>query len=158
MNKRIIYKKNDGSIGIIVPVEKLRQDNETEKAFLENLASNLIASDIPRLIISIEELPERTFRNAWEWKGDKNPQLKINLKKAKKIWLNKWRETRKPLLEKLDIEYFVAVENKDEESQNEIAQKKQELRDLTKHDLSGVTNVGQLKEIWPSTLGDIDAL
>jgi hypothetical protein len=66
--------------------------------------------------------------------------------------MNEWRIARKPLLEKLDIEYFVAVENKDEKSQSEIAQKKQELRDVTKHDLSGVENIGQLKEIWPSTL------
>jgi len=152
MDKLIIYKKVGRKIGIIIPVEANRLGSQTRENFLEKLARKVVPANRPYLIINFDQLPDRDFREAWEWSGNKAPRLIINMKIAKKLWINKWRIARKPLLDKLDIEYFVAVENKDEESQNKIAQKKQELRDITKHDLSGVENIGQLKEIWPSTL------
>ena len=78
--------------------------------------------------------------------------IRINIKKAKEIQKDRWRETRKPLLENLDIEFMKAVEAGDTDEQQLIAAKKQELRDITEVDLSEINDVNELKDIWPECL------
>jgi len=73
-----------------------------------------------------------------------------NIDKAKAIHLNKFREARKPLLEKLDVEYMRALESNDSIKAAEIAAKKQELRDVTKILLPNT--LAEIKEVWPSIL------
>jgi len=73
-----------------------------------------------------------------------------NIDKAKAIHLNKFREARKPLLEKLDVEYMRALESNDSIKAAEIAAKKQELRDVTKTLLPNT--LAEIKEVWPSIL------
>lgn len=80
--------------------------------------------------------------------------ITINLDKAKDIQKNKWRTARKPLLEKLDTEFMKAVETGDIVKQQQIAAKKQALRDVTTTDLSSVTTPDQLKTVWPSILNE----
>ena len=80
--------------------------------------------------------------------------ITINLDKAKNIQKNKWRTARKPLLEKLDTEFMKAVETGDIVKQQQIAAKKQALRDVTTTDLSSVTTPDQLKTVWPSILNE----
>jgi len=79
--------------------------------------------------------------------------IKISVKKAKVIHVNRWREVRKPLLESLDVEQMVATETGDEEKQKEIIAKKQELRDVTKTPLSNIKTIKKLKTTWPECLG-----
>jgi len=79
--------------------------------------------------------------------------IKISVKKAKVIHVNRWREVRKPLLEALDVEQMIAAEVKDEEKQKEIIIKKQELRDVTKTPLSNIKTIKRLKTTWPECLG-----
>ena len=59
--------------------------------------------------------------------------IKINLEKAKEIKKDMIRAERSPLLAQLDVEMMRAIEAGDSKKQAEIAAKKQELRDATKH-------------------------
>lgn len=72
---------------------------------------------------------------------------------ARDIYRNILREERKPLLEKLDVDYMRAIESKNEQLQNDIAKKKQQLRDITKDPLiEKAQTVEQLKSIRPAIL------
>lgn len=76
--------------------------------------------------------------------------IKVNLDKAKEIWLDHYRRARTPLLEKLDVEYIRAIETGETNKIAQIVAKKQELRDVTNtplpDDLEGIKNT------WPSIL------
>ena len=78
--------------------------------------------------------------------------ITINLDKAKNIQKNRWREARKPLLTHLDTEFMRAVESGDIVKQQQIAAKKQALRDVTVTDLSTITTPEELKNVWPDIL------
>lgn len=78
--------------------------------------------------------------------------ITINLDKAKNIQKNRWREARKPLLTQLDTEFMRAVESGDTVKQQQIAAKKQALRDVTVTDLSTITTPEELKNVWPDIL------
>jgi len=78
--------------------------------------------------------------------------ITINLDKAKNIQKNRWREARKPLLTQLDTEFMRAVESGDTVKQQQIAAKKQALRDITVTDLSTITTPEELKNVWPDIL------
>ncbi len=78
--------------------------------------------------------------------------ITINIDKAKDIQKDRWRIIRAPMLESLDVEFLKAVESGDVEKQNEIAEKKQELRDVTKTDLSEINTIEELKQVWPDCL------
>ena len=77
-------------------------------------------------IIEDSELPkDRVFRNAW------NYDLKEDIPKSKEIWKEKLRADRKPILEKLDIDFMRAMEEDDEPLMLDITKAKQILRDIT---------------------------
>ena len=78
----------------------------------------------------------------------------INMEKAKDIWREKWRGARKPLLEDLDVQFMRAVESGDTTEQNKVASEKQALRDVTLTDLSSTETTDDIKQIWPTILGD----
>ena len=78
--------------------------------------------------------------------------ITINLDKAKNIQKNRWREARKPLLIQLDTEFMRAVESGDTVKQQQIAAKKQALRDVTVTDLSTITTPEEIKNVWPDIL------
>jgi hypothetical protein len=80
-----------------------------------------------------------------------NGKIIPNIEQIKEFHLNKFRQARTPLLEKLDLEYMRADEAGDLELKKEIASKKQALRDVTltplPDDLEGIKNT------WPEILG-----
>lgn len=82
--------------------------------------------------------------------GGKINMVTVDINAAKEIWKDKFRLARKPILEKLDIEFIRALEAGDTQKQQEIAAKKQALRDITNtplpNDLEGIKN------IWPDVL------
>ena len=80
--------------------------------------------------------------------------ITINLDKAKEIQKNRWRDVRKSILEKLDVEFMRAVESGDTVKQQQISTKKQALRDVTNTDLSTITTPEELKNVWPEILND----
>ena len=60
MDKRIVYKNDDGRISIIVPAEC--------GLTIEEIAAKDVPSGKEYWIVDKSEIPtDRTFRNAWEW-------------------------------------------------------------------------------------------
>jgi hypothetical protein len=83
--------------------------------------------------------------------------IKINLDKAKEIQKDKLREVRKPLLEKLDVDFVRALEFGNDTAS--IAAQKQALRDVTnivtEAEITGTTVTeitSELKAIWNEEL------
>ena len=62
MNKRIIYKTDDGGVAVVVPSDEVLQTHT-----LEEVAEKDVPSGKPYKIIDVSDLPQdRAFRNAWE--------------------------------------------------------------------------------------------
>ena len=58
MDKRIIYKKTDGTIGIIIPTNC--------GLTIEQIASKDVPTGLNYKIVNVSEISsDRTFRNAW---------------------------------------------------------------------------------------------
>lgn len=83
--------------------------------------------------------------------------IKINLDKAKEIQKDKIRQVRKPLLEKLDVDFVRALELGGDTAS--IAAQKQALRDVTnivtQAEITGTTVdeiTTELKAIWDEDL------
>ena len=58
MDKRIIYKNSDGTVGIIVPVEF--------DLTVEQIALKDVPTGLKYKIVDVSEISsDRTFRNAW---------------------------------------------------------------------------------------------
>ena len=63
MDKRIVYKNDDGTIAIVIPTPEWLETHTIEE---------LAVKDVPEgkeyWIVDASEIPtDRTFRNAWEW-------------------------------------------------------------------------------------------
>ena len=61
--KRIIYKKEDGGVAIIVPTPEYLETHT-----IEELAAKDVPAGAEFQIVDVTDIPEdRTFRNAWEY-------------------------------------------------------------------------------------------
>ena len=79
--------------------------------------------------------------------------IKVNMDKAKAIKQDMVRAERKPLLEQLDVAYMRAQEAGDTDAQQDIAAKKQALRDCTEEaSIVNATTPDELKAARPSAL------
>ena len=77
--------------------------------------------------------------------------IKYDMDKAKIIWQNKIRVARKPLLEKLDIDFMRSTE--EGKDTTTIVAQKQLLRDFPqKPEILAATNVEELAEVWDNEL------
>lgn len=95
-------------------------------------------------------VPTRAFRDAWVLNG---PVIEIDVSKAKEVWKTKLRQARATKMDKLDAEYFRALETGDTNKQTEVAATKQLLRDVTKHpDLLAASTVAEIEAFWPDYL------
>ena len=82
--------------------------------------------------------------------------ITVNMTKAREIKKDHLRQERKPLLEKLDVQYMRAIEAGATDEQASIATKKQQLRDITAD--AGITNAttaDQLKSVRPAILDQV---
>ena len=62
MDKRIVYKTDDGGVAVVVPSDEVLQTHT-----LEEVAEKDVPSGKPYKIIDVTDLPpDRAFRNAWE--------------------------------------------------------------------------------------------
>ncbi len=60
MNKRIVYKNDEGGISIIVPADC--------GLTIEEIAAKDVPQGKEYHIVDVSEIPtDRTFRNAWTW-------------------------------------------------------------------------------------------
>jgi hypothetical protein len=79
--------------------------------------------------------------------------ITINMDKAKEIQKNKLRAERAAILNQLDVDFMRAVEQGDSQKQQEIAVKKQALRDAPEHEsLLNAQSVEELKQVTISSI------
>jgi uncharacterized protein YdaT len=71
-------------------------------------------------------------------------KIQVNINKAKEITKDRLREERKPLLEKLDVDFQRALETNADTSS--IVTEKQRLRDITSQ-VDSMTTVEELKVV-----------
>jgi len=97
----------------------------------------------------------RHFRDAWVLDPDTNV-ISEDLASAKKIFQDKIREVRKPLLEAEDVVYMKALEADDASAKTASVNKKKALRDApAAKAISDADTIAKLKAAWDtSTLGD----
>ena len=96
---------------------------------------------------------DRHFRNAWKLNGS---VMAEDMTEAKKIFQDKIREVRKPLLEAEDVAYMKALEANDASAKTASVNKKKALRDAPAASaISSADTIAKLKAAWDtSTLGD----
>ena len=132
----ITYPQPNGQVAVVTPS---RHVNDAIKDVPEGVEYKIVESvDI-----------DNTFFNAYEF--DREIGAKINISKAKEVWLERYRRARTPLLEKLDVDFMRADEAGNLELKKEIASKKQALRDVTKTELPDTLE--GIKNTWPEILG-----
>ena len=135
----IIYKQQNGQLAVIIP---------TKEISIEEVAKKDLPPNTPYKIVESLNI-DNTFFNAYEF--DQEVGAKVNLDKAKEIWLEHFRRARTPLLAALDVDFMRAVESSNTALQKEIASKKQALRDVTKTELPNTLE--EIKATWPEILG-----
>jgi hypothetical protein len=75
----------------------------------------------------------------------------IDIPKAKEVWKDKIRDARKPVLEKLDVDFMRATEQGTDTTS--IVNDKQTLRDLP-NQVDIATTTDEIKAVWNDMLGD----
>ncbi len=132
----ITYPQPNGQVAVVIPTGDV---NDAIKDVPAGIEYKIVES------LNIDN----SFFNAYEF--DQEVGAKINISKAKEIWLNHYRTARTPLLTALDVDFMRAVESGNTDLQKEIASKKQALRDVTKTDLPNTLE--EIKATWPEILG-----
>ena len=98
---------------------------------------------------------DRHFRGAWVVDSDKKV-ISEDMTEAKKIFQNKIREVRTPLLEAEDVVWMKAAEADDATAKAASVAKKKKLRDAPAASaISSADTIAKLKAAWDTaTLGD----
>ena len=96
---------------------------------------------------------DRHFRGAWVIDGK---TITEDMTEAKKIFQDKIREVRKPLLEAEDVVYMKALEADDADAKTASVAKKKKLRDAPAASaISSADTIAKLKAAWDTAiLGD----
>jgi flagellar motor switch/type III secretory pathway protein FliN len=74
--------------------------------------------------------------------------IPINIESALEIHKKKIRERRELVFKDLDIQFMKALDQGNTTLSAEIGAKKQALRDITDIDISNVSTLDELKQIW----------
>ena len=91
---------------------------------------------------------DRHFRGAWKLNGK---VISEDMTEAKKIFHDKIREIRKPLLEAEDVVYMKALEADDASAKTASVNKKKALRDApAAKAISDADTIAKLKAAWDS--------
>lgn len=126
--------------------------NDPVRLYLKDADGNYVYAQKENLIswrlTERSSLPSREFRNAWH---DEDPTETVDVCpiRAKEIKANQLRVLRDPKLKALDVEYQKADEQGDAAKKQEIATRKQVLRDVT---MNLPTTVEALGNFMPDCL------
>jgi hypothetical protein len=131
----IIYPQADNKLAVIIPTGDYRDAIKDVPAGVEYA----VVDDLGDL--------DNEYFDAYEYA---DLGISCNIDKAKSIHLDKFREARKPILSKLDVDYMKAIEVEDSVKASAIAVQKQELRDVTKLPLPDT--LPEIKATWPDIL------
>jgi len=94
---------------------------------------------------SLQVPTDRTFRGAWMFDGD---AVEVDMKLARDIHRDVLRAERNDKFDKLDADWFRAMEKSDESQQAAIAVSKQKLRDAPDHpSIDAATTPEELKAL-----------
>ena len=98
---------------------------------------------------------DRHFRGAWVVDSDKKV-ISEDMTEAKKIFQDKIREVRKPLLEEEDVVYMKALESGSTSAKTASVAKKKKLRDAPAASaIENADTIAKLKAAWDTdVLGD----
>ena len=95
---------------------------------------------------------DRHFRNAWVFNGDASA-ITEDMTEAKKIFQDKIREVRAPLLEAEDVVYMKALEADDASAKTASVAKKKKLRDAPAASaISSADTIAKLKAAWDESV------
>lgn len=100
----------------------------------------------------LNEQTDKTFRDAWKHTPGKH-KPDTDMPKAREIHKEKLRVMRLPLFEALDLEYFRADEEGDQQKKRVVALKKQALREVTNDPgIEAAQTPDELKAVIPLVL------
>ena len=119
---KIFYPQDNGTVAIVVPV-----DGVTESKALESVPLGkqyIVITDDS--IIPTDRIIQRRMGSRF-YGGRYQIMITVNMTKAREIKKDHLRQERKPLLEKLDVQYMRAIEAGATDEQASIATKKQQL-------------------------------
>lgn len=130
MDKRIVYKNENGGVSVVIPSPKF-------EGTMQELAAKTLPEGTEWRIIDVAELPvSRNWRAAWT---DANPTETVDIdidmakNEAKKLMIQKARE-RVPA-DEFGVQDFTTV--------------KEEIAAL---DFDAVTNLDELYNLWPESI------
>lgn len=136
----IAYHRPDGRlwIAIATPYAERARRELSEAEYQDYVIKKAVYGLHPDAT-DVEILPDdwtpptedRTFRNAWV--KSKKGVIDIDIAKARAIHRDHLRKARDQQLTALDVTFMIAVEKNDNAKKNEIAAKKQRLRDAPAH-------------------------
>ena len=115
--------------------------------------TNIVDKDGNTIAASDATVPsDRHFRNAWTLSGT---TITEDLAESKKIFQDKIREVRTPLLAEEDVVYMKALEAGDSSAQAASVTKKKALRDAPADSaIDAATTVEAVKAVRPSILDE----
>lgn len=148
----IVYRQENGKLAVCYP---------TGEVEISLVRERVVPQNSPFRICGKKEIPaDGTFFDAWIYDETVTPcPVSIDETTACEIQRNRWRESRKPLLELLDVKWIRASEEGNTALCNEISQKKTILRNVTNTPLpSRATGESieiysqRLSSVWPECL------
>jgi len=113
--------------------------------------TNIVDKDGNSISASDATVPsDRHFRGAWSLSGK---TISEDLAEAKKIFQNKIREVRTPLLDAEDVVYMKALEAGDSSAQSASVAKKKALRDAPAASaITSADTIAKLKAAWDTSV------
>ena len=159
--KVIVYTGDNGFAQVLTPVYPEQFNEESEAQLLERLQQK----DVPtysdgsqrKSFIKDASSPEiiRMGTMYESWKLAEDGSLYWDHEAGKALKKREFRFIRKPLLERLDVEFMRSLELGDLTATKAIAAKKQALRDVTLIDLSEYDTPEKLNAFIPEVLRNL---
>jgi len=150
-DKRVAYKNEDGGVSVICPTPEFAADPASN---LGLLLSRSVPLGIHFEVLDVSDVPtDRYFRNAWRMGAPLSKTIEVDMPAARAIHLDCLRAKRNKKLEELDVPFQRALEDKDTVMQDNIASKKNKLRDMPQDvDMSLLDTPDKIKAFMPDVL------
>jgi len=146
INTRIAYRNLEGGVSVVVPSpEFCANPANTIDMLLRTLPLGVHFE-----VHQAEDIPaDRYFRNAWKL----DTGVSVDLEQAREIHMINLRVQRDEMLSELDVPFQRALEDKDTVMQDNIAEKKNALRDMPQNaDMSLLDSPEKIKAFMPDVL------
>jgi hypothetical protein len=154
--KVIIYTNDDGWVSVTAPnyPSGITAEQEAQiAAWIQQKDVPLMPDGSVRQSFIVDSAGLNGMSLFFEaWRLNKDGTVTWNKPAADELKRKQFRVLRKPLLEKLDVEFMRALESGDNVLVASISTKKKELRDITLIDLSEYDTPEKLNEFLPEPL------